>query len=549
MDTTRLTRVVSNFFHYLRDMKTLHLDRFEDEIARRILERGYEYFEDERVSEPRINGNHYTFAVDGSERYCVEMDVEDGNVTDYECDCPYDMGPVCKHIAACLYFLEDASAASNPDASAPTNTDTTPANSYEQRIAKAVKLARNRYGFISYEESADLAETLRGFLDEAESAISARECLDICLPLLDWTFDAMESADDSDGEFCSLMDDTIDAIGGALLYDDVPQSVCNHAIDYCLKRFREGKFAYYGWHSDLLDLAAQAAESAGDKAAADKVLAAIDEAFPPEYNAGNWRDTTDFDKAIAAKHKLLLLLSSPAEAENFLQEHIGNERLRRYAIERAFSQRDYREVYRLADGGAKFDAKDKPGLLNTWLEFKMKAALLLEDEPTVVSVAQDLWIDGRGGCYLEGCRIPDYYAFLKERIPAQRWPAFMSAFIDRYERESHYLSDSYADILVREERWDKLLAYVSKAYRPDTLKKYEKYLKADYRREILDLYKGYVYNGMSGNKLERRVYQRACACLRHMKKLGAHAEVAAIKADLLSRYPRRPALIDELDNV
>ena len=92
-------------------MKTLHMDRLEDEIASRILERGYEYFEGGRVSEPRVNGNHYTFAVDGSERYCVEVDIEDGNVTDYECDCPYDMEPVCKHIASCLYYLEDASAA------------------------------------------------------------------------------------------------------------------------------------------------------------------------------------------------------------------------------------------------------------------------------------------------------------------------------------------------------------------------------------------------------------------------------------------------------
>ena len=35
-----------------------------------------------------------TFSTDGDE------------VVDYSCDCPYDMGPVCKHVVAALFELQ-----------------------------------------------------------------------------------------------------------------------------------------------------------------------------------------------------------------------------------------------------------------------------------------------------------------------------------------------------------------------------------------------------------------------------------------------------------
>ena len=47
--------------------------------------------------------------VEGSEVYevYVELDEED-TVLSSECDCPYDNGPVCKHLAAVLLKLSDS---------------------------------------------------------------------------------------------------------------------------------------------------------------------------------------------------------------------------------------------------------------------------------------------------------------------------------------------------------------------------------------------------------------------------------------------------------
>ena len=89
-------------------MKKLHLDDFEDEIDWKILSRGFKYYESGLVGAPKSNGRgRNIFKVKGTELYHVIIDVQGDAVVNYECDCPYDMGPVCKHIVACLYHLRE----------------------------------------------------------------------------------------------------------------------------------------------------------------------------------------------------------------------------------------------------------------------------------------------------------------------------------------------------------------------------------------------------------------------------------------------------------
>jgi uncharacterized Zn finger protein len=47
-----------------------------------------------------ISYNEYEAIVEGSETYAVRMTIKDDIVTESVCDCPYDMGPVCKHEVA-----------------------------------------------------------------------------------------------------------------------------------------------------------------------------------------------------------------------------------------------------------------------------------------------------------------------------------------------------------------------------------------------------------------------------------------------------------------
>ena len=88
-------------------MKPIHLDNFENEISDRILERGYEYYLDGRVVQEHSDKDSFLFTVEGTEPYEVRLKLETNLIKEHDCDCPYDMGPVCKHVAACLYYIKN----------------------------------------------------------------------------------------------------------------------------------------------------------------------------------------------------------------------------------------------------------------------------------------------------------------------------------------------------------------------------------------------------------------------------------------------------------
>jgi len=87
--------------------------RMEDEFEPRILYRGFEYFEQDRVRGMHRRKNIVTAVVSGSQDYDVTLRFKDGELTGMECTCPYASGGRhCKHMAAvCLALTGGSDAA------------------------------------------------------------------------------------------------------------------------------------------------------------------------------------------------------------------------------------------------------------------------------------------------------------------------------------------------------------------------------------------------------------------------------------------------------
>ena len=82
---------------------------WESLFARHILERGYDYYCMNAVENLDISEDLIRADVSGTEDYEVEISLEDGEITDMYCSCPYaEDGRNCKHMAAVLYEWEDA---------------------------------------------------------------------------------------------------------------------------------------------------------------------------------------------------------------------------------------------------------------------------------------------------------------------------------------------------------------------------------------------------------------------------------------------------------
>lgn len=87
-------------------MKIL-LDEFEHQIDETILKRGFDYFKKGYITDVDEPGDGtYEITVEGSEAYTVNLNIKGNAVTEFECNCPYDRGPVCKHIVAALFYLQ-----------------------------------------------------------------------------------------------------------------------------------------------------------------------------------------------------------------------------------------------------------------------------------------------------------------------------------------------------------------------------------------------------------------------------------------------------------
>lgn len=71
------------------------------------VERGLDYYNEKRVCFIVKSDDVYHFIVQGTDRYCVELEFDDLDEVNSKCDCPYDFGDVCKHQVSALYYYKN----------------------------------------------------------------------------------------------------------------------------------------------------------------------------------------------------------------------------------------------------------------------------------------------------------------------------------------------------------------------------------------------------------------------------------------------------------
>lgn len=73
-----------------------------------ILERGLNYYTQDRVSSFEVSSNHLSARVTGTGDYLIEAQLEAEQLIALSCDCPYAAeNNFCKHMAAVMYAYEN----------------------------------------------------------------------------------------------------------------------------------------------------------------------------------------------------------------------------------------------------------------------------------------------------------------------------------------------------------------------------------------------------------------------------------------------------------
>lgn len=566
------------------------LSHFEEYIDEPILKRGLSYFKNGFVHEPEeIRPGDYEAVVEGSEDYTVKLSIRNRVITEHSCDCSYDMGPVCKHVAAVIFYLEQeklgltqntkkgSSKKAKASSSKPSKRKTiaqqvddllgkvthdelilfvrnqaandslfrdsllasfaqyNPNESktlYTKQVKTLIKVARGKYGFLDSSGAEYVSNELSSMLGLANHYIrkgNHKSAFFICTAIMDELISALEYADDMDGHLTDTIYDAYDTLT-AIAQADPPEEVRKLIFKYCLTSFSKRSFSGWDWHLNFLHLAAYMLSTDSEMEELFKRIAAIPKSS--EY---------EVKKAQEIQYDVLLKRKGESVAQRYLEQNIDNPSFRARAIQDALDQKDYEKATALANEGIEQDS-GYPGLVASWYDWLLKIAESQNDTERIILYARYLLLKSHNPKR-------DYYQILKEIVPTEEWTNLVEAIVqEAMERKPYYRTDLVASIFIREEWWSRLLDLVKKEYTLDQLAKYEKLLAQHFPSELADLYAERIIRYVE-NHVGRSHYRTACKYIRKMIKLGAREKADEVISQLRQTHSRKKALMEELDNV
>ena len=566
------------------------LSHFEEYIDEPILKRGLSYFKKGFVHEPEeVRPGDYEAVVEGSEEYTVKLSISNGVITEHSCDCPYDMGSVCKHVAAVVFYLEQeelglsqntnkgSSKKAKASSSKPSKRKTiaqqvddllskvthdelilfvqelatkdslfrdlllasfaqyNPNESkalYTKQVNTLIKVARGKYGFLDSSGAEYVSKGLSSMLSLAEHYLrkgNHKSAFFICTAIMDELVSALEYADDMDGNLTDTIYDAYDTLS-VIAQETPPEDVRKLILKYCLTSFGKRSFSGWDWHLNFLQLAAYTLSTDDEMEELFKRIASIPQTS--EY---------EVKKAQEIQYDVLLKRKGKSVAQRYLEQNIDNPSFRARALQDALDQKDYQKATALANDGIEQDS-GYPGLQIDWYDWLLKIAESQNNTERIILYARYLLLESFNSKR-------DYYQILKETVPPEQWTDFVDTIIqEAMERKPYYRTDLVASIFIREEWWSRLLDLVKKEYTLDLLAKNEKLLAQHFPNELANLYAERIIRYVE-NHVGRSHYRTACRYIRRMIKLGARAKADEVISQLRQTHYRKKALMEELDNL
>ena len=554
------------------------LGKFEQIIDDVILKRGLSYFNNGSVLNfLEISTEEYEAVVSGSEEYTVVLKISNNTITEHYCDCPYDYGPVCKHIAAAIFYLMQEELQLNEAKPKKPRKKTTSVTQqikqllktishkelmafveenskkdrkfrnqfiasfghlsenqskgfYQKQIHSILQSAAGREGWIGMSDMRYVFNTTQVFVENATNFLASNQfksVFAISTALLEEITEAFQYGDDSNGDLGYFVDAAMELLS-KLTQNKIPEALRKEIIEYCISSFKQDLFKGWDWHLGMLNLASNLIKEEAD---ADIILSCLDTV------------SSEYEIEYAQVFKLELLRRfKEDEVEKYINQHLSNHLIRKNEIELAFEKEDFRRVIKLSKDGIKINENNKPGLIKVWYNWLLKVAQAQKNTSNIIVYARILLIDN---FYPE----QDYYQILKDHIETEDWHSFLEEIIEEITPKTAWTyTDLIREIYIKEAWWDRLFLLLKQNTSLSNIEQNEPYLAKDFSPELINLYSESITEYVEEN-VGRKYYKTACRYLRRMKKLGGNDQVEDLVKFFQKQYPRRKALIEELNNV
>jgi len=556
------------------------LNEFEQLIDEKILKRGLSYFKGGAITDfSEISSGEYEAIISGTEEYTVQIKIRNNIITEHNCDCPYDMGAVCKHVVAAIFYLQqDQLELDQPQLTIAKKKKTKSVSRQVQELIKAIshnelidfvqgnskkdkkfrnlflasfghlsedqskefyqkqihsilQTAAGRDGWIGWSDMKYVVNTTEPFLQNAEKYLVSNNFENvffISTALLEEMTEAFQYGDDSNGDLGYFVESAMELLS-KLAQEELPEALKEELFEYCISSFKKQLFEGWDWHLGILR---RAAELIGEENDVDTILACLD-TINGEYER---------ERAQSFKLDLLRKFKDEKEVEKYINKHISNSSIRTKEIEKAFEKKAFERVIHLSKDGIRCDEKDKPGLVKIWYNWLLKVAQAQNKTSKIIEYSRFLFIDN---FHPE----QDYYKILKENIEDEKWHSFLEEIIKEITPKNRWAyTGLIRTIYIKEEWWDKLFIMLKQNLSMENIQQEEQYLAKDFSSELIELYSERITNYVE-KYTGRSNYQTACKYLRRMKRLGGNDQVNNVIELFRKQYPQRKALMEELSQV
>ena len=527
-----------------------------------ILRRGEDYYNNGAVSQLEMDDDQLTAVVSGTEDYDVEIDLEDGEVEDMYCTCPYaEDGSYCKHMAAALFAAEaDGFSEENEDEDDPeplvnalSEADAktillrlvrkNPAMLTEIRsMTKAgkpeeqmqdwmewLKLLPDQYGdyhgFVGYQDVGGYADDVEEILDQGVSTLLEANLPMEAFHLVCAAFEQVVTIDsDDDGELGDVSDYCCEQWREILQHASPEQS-------REMRRWFTEKVGHNHWNwgdhevEDILFTAFRDRESLTEN------LAQLDRWITESQNEkSNYQFQSFLKRRLYTMEALGI---GQEERDVWIQQYYDDDWARKYLTEQALERGDDNEALRILRESRELD-DEYPGLTDGYCK---QIIAILERQGDEACLREEL-LD-----YISDYSQSDlsYAMKLKQLTPESEWPAVRERLISAQ-------SDSYfaGDLMEAEGMYKRLMERVLQSGQVYTVDRYAETLREHYPEETLDFYLNWLGHAM-GRASNRNQYAELARRLKTLRAWeGGKSRTAELAAQWRMIYRRRPAMLDEL---
>lgn len=552
----------------------MNIRDFESEIDERILMRGNDYFENGKISNLQTEGNCYTAIAHGTDDYKVEAVVdENGEIIDCSCDCPYEDGEICKHEVALFFAIRAELASHKTSKKRAVSNPEQPIDQLIKTLSRAqletllltfcsrFEDAERQIRFYSAEDEKKLknAKALiqshirqarrKGFIEESMAGPAfagvdivyeeARNCdqlktaIALCLLGLE-AVETIENIDDSDGVLgimSTIGQETIDQLLKERLVDlpiQEQQSIFANLYAFVQKYWQSDLSFSGGLLIETLLLFCHDPVSCSEY---DRFLTQLEETVSAEEDSYS-RRYHEREIELLRFH-FIALYGTSDQRQIFIEKHIQNPDIREFAINECLSVKQYDRALSLIEEGRLLD-KNFLGIVKRWDHLAYMIHIELNQTEEIRLLSTKFLLDGE----------IEFYDSYLSTFPKEEHELAVQKILSQFEQMT-YATGTYIQILIKENELEKLMLLCEKE--PEKIESLYVHLLKSHQERVRKCFILHIRTKADLSS-DRSAYQRVCHSIRvYRKAFGDSFE--QIVNELKDRYPRRPAMQDELNRM